>query len=185
PEHTHRRHFWFESIDTTLSLFGAMFINGAMLVVAAAALQGTGIDTLNDAYVTLTNVFGSYSSVVFGIALIAAGLSSSLVATMAGQTVMDGFLDLRISVWLRRLFTLVPSLAVVIAGFDPTNILVSSQVALSFELPFVLIPLFYFSRQEGIMKSLKNNTATSAVLGAIIVVIIVLNVVLIATGNLS
>lgn len=178
-EGTHRRHFRFETIDTTLSLFGAMFVNAAMLIVAAAALQGTGISTLNEAYVTLTSVFGSYSSLVFGIALIAAGLSSSLVATLSGQVVMDGFLDLNINIWLRRSVTLIPSIAVVIAGFNPTNVLVSSQVALSFELPFVLIPLFYFSRQEGLMQALKNKPSTSTVLGTIIAVITVLNVWLI------
>lgn len=171
----HRRHFLFESVDTVLALSGAMFVNAAMLIVAAAALQGTGISTLQEAYVTLQNVFGANSSVVFGIALIAAGLSSSLVATMAGQTVMDGFLDLQINVWLRRSVTLVPSLVVVIAGFDPTSVLVASQVALSFELPFVLIPLLWFTREEGLMQSFRNRTSTTTVLGAIIALIVVLN----------
>ena len=180
-EAVHRRHFKLESIDTVTALFGAMFVNAAMLVVAAAALQGTGISTLNEAYVTLQNVFGANSSVVFGIALIAAGLSSSLVATMAGQTVMDGFLDLNVNVWLRRSVTLVPSLAVVVAGFDLTSVLVASQVALSFELPFVLIPLLWFTRQEGLMKSFTNRLSTTTVLGVIIALIIVLNVWLIYT----
>ncbi len=89
-EAVHRRHFRLARLDTGVALFAAMFVNAAMLIVAAAALRGTGIDTLEDAYVTLDVVFGSYSSLAFGIALIAAGLSSSLVATMAGQTVMDG-----------------------------------------------------------------------------------------------
>ena len=180
-EAVHRRHFRFESVDTILALFGAMFVNAAMLVVAAAALQGTGISTLNEAYVTLQNVFGSNSSLVFGVALIAAGLSSSLVATMAGQTVMDGFLDLQINVWLRRSVTLVPSLAVVIAGFDPTSVLVASQVALSFELPFVLIPLLWFTREEGLMQSFTNRRSTTTVLGAMIALIVVLNIWLIYT----
>ena len=184
-DETHRRHFRFESIDTVLALFGAMFVNAAMLIVAAAALQGTGISTLSEAYVTLEDVFGSYSSLIFGIALIAAGLSSSLVATMAGQTVMDGFLDLQINVWLRRSVTLVPSLAVVIAGFDPTSVLVASQVALSFALPFVLIPLLYFTRQEGLMQSFKNKPSTSTIMGVIVVIITVLNVWLIYTEVLG
>jgi manganese transport protein len=178
-EAVHRRHLKLESIDTVTALFGAMFVNAAMLVVAAAALQGTGISTLNEAYVTLQSVFGSYSSDIFGIALIAAGLSSSLVATMAGQTVMDGFLDLQLNVWLRRSVTLVPSLAVVIAGFDPTSVLVASQVALSFELPFVLIPLLWFTREEGLMQSFRNRSSTTTALGIIIGLIIVLNVWLI------
>lgn len=174
-EDVHRRHLRFESIDTVVALFGAMFVNAAMLVVAAAALTGTGIETLNEAYVTLTGVFGANASLAFGIALIAAGLSSSLVATMAGQTVMDGFLDWNVSVWVRRSVTLVPSIAVVVAGFEPTSVLVASQVALSFELPFVLIPLLYFTREEGLMNSFVNRTSTSSVLGVIVAVIIALN----------
>jgi len=175
-EEVHRRHFHLESIDTVLALFGAMFVNGAMLVVAAAALQGTGIETLEEAYVTLAGVFGANASLAFGVALIAAGLSSSLVATMAGQTVMDGFLDLNVNVWVRRSVTLVPSLVVVMAGFDPTRVLVASQVALSFELPFVLVPLLWFTREEELMHSFRNDTSTTVVLGAAIGLIIVLNV---------
>jgi manganese transport protein len=175
-EEVHRRHYVLESVDTVIALFGAMFVNAAMLIVAAAALQGTGIETLNEAYVTLTGVFGANASLAFGIALIAAGLSSSLVATMAGQTVMDGFLDLNINVWIRRSVTLAPSLAIVIAGFDPTSVLVASQVALSFELPFVLIPLVWFTREEGIMGSFRNSSRTTGVLGIVIALIIVLNI---------
>ena len=180
-EEVHRRHFRFESLDTVLALSGAMFVNAAMLIVAAAALQGTGISTLTEAYVTLRSVFGASSSTVFGVALIAAGLSSSLVATMAGQTVMDGFLNLQVNVWLRRSVTLIPSLAVVIAGFDPTSVLVASQVALSFELPFVLVPLLWFTREEGLMQSFTNRQSTTTVLGAVIALIVVLNAWLIYT----
>jgi len=175
-EAVHKRHFYLESADTVLALFGAMFVNGAMLIVAAAALQGTGISTLNEAYVTLTGVFSANASLVFGVALIAAGLSSSLVATMAGQTVMDGFLDLKVNVWLRRSVTLVPSLAVVMAGFDPTKVLVASQVALSFELPFLLIPLLWFTHEEKLMGSFRNRSSTTQLLGVIIALIVVLNV---------
>ncbi|MFB6081068.1 MAG: Nramp family divalent metal transporter [Haloferacaceae archaeon] len=175
-EAVHRRHFHLESVDTVLALFGAMFVNGAMLVVAAAALQGTGIQTLEEAYVTLNGVFNQNASLAFGIALIAAGLSSSLVATMAGQTVMDGFLDLNINVWLRRSVTLVPSLAIVAAGFDPTSVLVASQVALSFELPFVLVPLLWFTREEDVMGSFRNRPNTTRILGGVIGLIVVLNV---------
>ncbi|MFB6172942.1 MAG: Nramp family divalent metal transporter [Haloarculaceae archaeon] len=175
-ETVHRRHFRLESIDTSFALFGAMFVNGAMLVVAAASLQGTGIETLNEAYLTLQSVFGSYASLAFGIALIAAGLSSSLVATMAGQTVMDGFLDLNVNVWIRRSVTLVPSLAVVMVGFDPTSVLVASQVALSFELPFVLIPLLWFTYQTDLMGSFTNRRTTTYGLGLVIGLIVVLNV---------
>lgn len=180
-EASHRRHFHFEAFDTGSALFAAMFVNAAMLIVAAAALQGTGISTLNEAYVTLHEVFGSYSSLAFGIALIAAGLSSSLVATMSGQTVMDGFLDLNISIWMRRAVTLVPSVIIVMIGFEATKVLVASQVALSLELPFVLIPLFIFTRNKDIMGSFTNHRITTIALGAIVGVICVLNVWLLYT----
>ena len=174
PE-VHRRHFLLEAIDTSGALFLAMFVNAAMLIVAAAALQGTGITTLDEAYVTLNRVFGAHSSLAFGLALIAAGLSSSFVATMAGQTVMDGFLNLQINVWLRRSVTLVPSLIIVMIGFEPTAVLVASQVALSFELPFVLVPLLLFTSNAEIMGGFRNGRATSWALGSIVAVISVLN----------
>jgi manganese transport protein len=174
----HYHHFHLETFDTAGALFGAMFVNAAMLIVAAAALMGTGISTLNEAYITLDKVFGQYSSLVFGIALISAGLSSSLVATMAGQTVIDGFLDLKINVWWRRSATLIPSLAVVVAGFEATKILITSQVALSFELPFVLIPLLYFTANKKIMGTLRNRTITTWVLGIVIALICCLNIYL-------
>lgn len=171
----HRRHFLLEAIDTSGALFLAMFVNAAMLVVAAAALQGTGISTLEDAYITLDRVFGGYSSLAFGLALIAAGLSSSFVATMAGQTVMDGFLDLKVNVWIRRSVTLVPSLIIVMIGFEPTAVLIASQVALSFELPFVLIPLLLFTSSAAVMGPFRNRPVTSWLLGAIVAIISVLN----------
>ncbi|MFB6079330.1 MAG: Nramp family divalent metal transporter [Halarchaeum sp.] len=180
-EDVHRRHLHFESIDTVLALGGAMFVNAAMLVVAAAALTGTGIDRVQDAYVTINGVFGGQASLAFGVALIAAGLSSSLVATMAGQTVMDGFLDWNVSVWIRRSVTLVPSLVIVSVGFEPTSVLVASQVALSFELPFVLVPLLYFTREEGLMRSFVNRQSTTGVLGVVIALIVALNAWLLYT----
>jgi manganese transport protein len=176
---SHHRHFHFETFDTSTALFAAMFVNAAMLIVAAAALQGTGIETLDEAYITLENVFGPYSSYAFGIALIAAGLSSSLVATMAGQTVMDGFLKLDISVWYRRSVTLIPSIIIVMIGFDATSVLVASQVALSFELPFVLIPLVLFTKNREIMGDFQNYKITTYFLGLTIAFITVLNIWLI------
>ena len=173
--HVHRRHFLLEAWDTGGALFIAMFVNAAMLLVAAAALYGKEFEGLEGAYVTLDGVFGGYAAPVFGIALIAAGLSSSFVATMAGQTVMDGFLNLTINVWLRRSFTLVPSVIIVMLGFNPTAVLVGSQVALSFELPFVLIPLLIFTMNPTLMGSFVNRAVTSWVLGAIVTVISLLN----------
>ncbi len=174
-EAVHRRHFILEAWDTGGALFIAMFVNAAMLLVAAASLYGKTFEGIEGAYVTLEDVFGGHSALAFGVALIAAGLSSSFVATMAGQTVMDGFLDLNVNVWLRRSVTLVPSVIIVMIGFEPTGVLVASQVALSFELPFVLIPLLLFTMNPAIMGPFVNRPATSWGLGAIVTVISLLN----------
>ena len=151
-DQVHRIHLRLESVDTVFALIGAMFIRWP-----------------------LQNVFGDSASVLFGIALIAAGLSSSLVATMAGQTVMDGVLNWSVNVWILRSVTLLPSLAVVLAGLDPTKVLVSSQVVLSFDLPFVLIPLIYFTRKADLMGSFVNSKVTTLALCIIVGVIVVLN----------
>ena len=177
----HRMHLRFEIIDTLIALTGAMFVNAAMLIVAAAALYGTGIETVEDAYKTLQNIFSEYSGTIFGIALIASGLSSSLVATMAGQVVMDGFLNWQVNVWIRRSVTLIPSLVVVLIGLEPTKVLVASQVALSFELPFVLIPLTYFTCKRDTMGIFVNSRLTTIVMSIIVGVIITLNIWLIVS----
>jgi len=94
---------------------------------------------------------------------------------MAGQTVMDGFLNWSVNVWIRRSVTLVPSLIIVMIGLDPTKVLLASQVALSFELPFVLIPLLYFTCQRDLMGGFVNHPITTALMGTIVGIIIVLN----------
>ncbi|MFB6073736.1 MAG: Nramp family divalent metal transporter [Haloarculaceae archaeon] len=175
----HRQHFRLEAADTGIALFGAMFVNAAMLVLAATALFGSGVATIEAASETLQAVFGPLASEVFGLALVAAGLSSSFVATMAGQTVMDGFLDFQIPAWARRLFTLVPSLTIVLLGFETTTVLVASQVALSLELPFILLPLLWFSTRRNLMGRFRNRRPTTVLLGAIVALIISLNVLLV------
>ncbi|MFB6183980.1 MAG: Nramp family divalent metal transporter [Haloarculaceae archaeon] len=174
-----RRHFHLEAADTGIALFGAMFVNAAMLVLAATALFGSGVATIEAASETLQAVFGPFASEVFGLALVAAGLSSSFVATMAGQTVMDGFLDFQIPAWGRRLFTLVPSLTIVVLGFETTTVLVASQVALSLELPFVLLPLLWFSTHTDVMGEFRNRRSTTVLLGCIIALILSLNAFLV------
>jgi manganese transport protein len=185
-EAIHRMHLRFEIADTLIALTGAMFVNAAMLIVAASALYGTGIETVEDAYKTLQNIFAGYAGTIFGIALICSGLSSSLVATMAGQVVMDGFLNWQVNVWIRRSVTLIPSLVVVLIGLEPTDVLVASQVALSFELPFVLIPLVYFTRKHDCMGTFVNRRATTIAMSIIVGIIISLNlwlIVSLATGK--
>ena len=181
-----RQHFQLEAADTGIALFGAMFVNAAMLVLAATALFGSGIVSIEAASGTLQSVFGPIASEVFGLALVAAGLSSSFVATMAGQTVMDGFLDLQLPAWARRLVTLVPSLTIVLLGFETTSVLVASQVALSLELPFILLPLLWFSTRRNVMGDFRNHRATTLLLSAIVALIIGLNVLLVLdTGGIT
>jgi len=178
----HRRHYALERIDTILALFAAMFVNGSMLVVAAFALYGLGGQvTLDAAYVTLSKTVGALASHAFALALVCAGLSSSLVATLSGQVVMDGFVGATLSPWIRRAVTLVPSLAIVLWGFDPTSVLVFSQVLLSLELPFVLIPLVYFVQREDVMGAFAAPRTTMVVLTAVVLVVVGLNAALLAS----
>jgi manganese transport protein len=182
---THRWHLRNEIIDTLIALTGAMFVNASMLIVAADALGGTGIESVEEAFTTLQNLFGEFSGILFGIALIASGLSSSLVALMSGQVVMDGFLNWKVNVWIRRSVTLVPSLIVVMIGLEPSKVLVASQVALSFELPFALIPLAYFCSNRRLMDVLVNHKATTIVLSCIIGMIVLLNAWLIISLTIN
>jgi manganese transport protein len=130
----------------------------------------------------LTPLLGSSASVIFGVALLAAGISSSAVGTLAGQVMMQGFVRWEVSLWLRRVVTMAPALLVIALGFDPTRTLVLSQVALSFALPFALIPLVWFTSRSGLMGSLVNRRLTTVAAGLVTVVIILLNIALIVQG---
>src|SRR3990170_3348776 len=106
-------------------------------------------------------ILGATASWVFGISLLAAGLSSASVGTMAGQVIMQGFLHRHIPPWLRRLVTMLPSLIVIAIGLDPTRTLVISQVMLSFGLPFAVIPLVLFTQRRDLMGILVNRRMTT------------------------
>ncbi len=176
-----RRIFRFEQVDIWIAMGLAGLVNGAMLVMAASVFFGHGltqIATLQDAYQTLTPLLGPAASIFFGLALLASGLSSSTVGTMAGQVIMQGFTGWRIPNWMRRLITMLPALIVLGVGLDPTTTLVISQVALSFALPFAIVPLLLFTRRRDIMGALVNHRLTTA-LGAIVALVIIsLNVLL-------
>jgi manganese transport protein len=176
-----RRLFRFELTDVFIAMGLASMINAAMLIMAAATFfhQGlTSVGTLEESYRTLEPLLGSAARWVFGISLLAAGLSSSAVGTMAGQVIMQGFLKRKIPVWIRRLVTIVPSLIVIWMGFDPTRTLVLSQVVLSFGLPFAVIPLVIFTSRKGLMGSLVNRPATTAAASLVAFLIIFLNMYL-------
>ena len=173
-----QRLYRLEIADVLIAMTLAGFVNAAMLIMAAATFyrQGlTSIGTIEEAYRTLEPLLGAAASWVFAISLLASGLSSSTVGTMAGQIIMQGFLHRHIPVWIRRLVTLLPSLVVIAMGLDPTHVLVLSQVVLSFGLPFAVVPLFMFTNDRKIMGVLVNRRITSIVLGLITVLILALN----------
>lgn len=173
-----RKVFKMEQLDIWLALGVAGVVNGAMLVVAAAVFHSTGHSTvasLEDAYRTLTPLLGGASSSLFGIALLASGLSSSTVGTLAGQVVMGGFLGWRIPTLARRAITMAPALLVIALGFNPTLTLVWSQVALSFALPFAIVPLIYFTSRSDIMGDLVNRRWTTRLAWAVTAGVVLLN----------
>jgi len=159
----------------------ASAVNAAMLIMAAATFHRSGMTTvasIEDAHRTLEPLLGSAASVVFGISLLASGLSSSTVGTSAGQVIMQGFIGRHIPVWLRRLITIVPSLFVIGLGLDPTRTLVMSQVILSFGLPFAIIPLVLFTARRTIMGDLVNRAFTTFLAALVAALIVGLNVYL-------
>lgn len=177
-----RRLFRFELVDVLVAMGVASFVNAAMLVMAAAAFHRNGITnvaTLEQAYVTLEPLLGKSASVVFGISLLASGLSSSAVGTSAGQIIMEGFVNRHIPVWIRRLVTVAPSILIIAIGLEPTRVLVISQVLLSFGLPVTIFSLLRFSADRRLMGSLVNARLTSVLLGAAAIFVSVLNLFLI------
>lgn len=176
-----RRLFRFEVIDVVVAMGLASLINAAMLIMAAATFfnQGlTQIGTIEEAHRTLQPLLGQAASWVFAISLLASGLSSAAVGTMAGQVIMQGFLHWQIAPWLRRLVTMLPSLFVIAIGVNPTRTLVISQVVLSFGLPFAIVPLIMFTRRRDLMGALVNHQITTMAVSIVAALIIALNLYL-------
>ncbi|MGY1640529.1 Nramp family divalent metal transporter [Geodermatophilus sp. SYSU D00703] len=167
-----------QRIDVTTAMGLAGLVNVAMLLVAAALFAGSslGANTLEGAY----EGFGlnSTAALLFAVALLASGFASSSVGTYAGQVIMDGFLRRRIPLFLRRALTMLPALAVLALGVDPTRALVVSQVVLSFGIPFALVPLLLLTRRRDVMGELVNRRRTTVVAAVVTGVILVLNAVL-------
>jgi manganese transport protein len=176
-----KRLYRFQLVDVGVAMGTAGFVNAAMLIMAASTFFRAGfteVASIEDAYKTLVPLLGSAASVVFAVSLLASGLSSSTVGTMAGQVIMQGFLHRKISVWLRRLVTMFPTLVVIALGLDPTRTLVISQVVLSFALPFAIIPLVMFTRRRDLMGVLTNHRITTIVASVVAALIIALNLFL-------
>ncbi len=176
-----RRLYRFERVDIAIAMGIAGLVNMAMLITAAAAFHTGGfsnVGSIEEAYLTLQPLLGRAAGVVFALALLASGLSSSSVGTMAGQVIMQGFIRRHVPAWLRRLVTMTPALVVIAIGLDPTRTLVLSQVILSFGLPFAVIPLVYFTSQAKIMGVLVNRRATNVAATVVTALIVALNIYL-------
>src|ERR1700761_1338218 len=173
------RHLRYEAIDVFAAMNAAWLVNSAMIVVAAAAFAGKTLDNpIEDAHRMLGPLLGPASAILFAVALLCSGLSSSTVGTMAGQVIIEGFLDVKFSIFLRRLLTLVPAILVIASGLDPLRILVLSQVVLSFTLPFALIPLLMLTGDRKLMGAFVNQRGTHWLGWLTVTVIIGLNLFL-------
>jgi manganese transport protein len=177
-----RKIFKFEWWDVVIAMSVAGIVNIAILTLAAAAFHGHNIGPLqglDQAYNALGVRLGHGADLFFGLGLLASGLSSSSVGTLAGQIVMQGFIRRQIPLFLRRAITMAPALVVIAVGLDPSRALVLSQVVLSFGIPFALIPLLVFCSNRQLMGSLVNMRVTTAINTVVVGVIVSLNLFLI------
>jgi manganese transport protein len=173
-------HARYELIDVLAAMNGAWLVNSAMIVMAAAVFfhAGRQVMTIEQAHETLRPLLGGLSATAFAVALLCSGLSSSTVGTMAGQVIIEGFLNIRFSIFWRRLITMIPAIVVIAAGFDPLKVLVLSQVVLSFTLPFALVPLIMLTSRKHLMSDLVNSRRTNWLTCVSVGVIISLNALL-------
>ena len=162
-------------LDVAIAMTIAGFVNLAMMATAAAAFHFNGygsIAEIEQAYLTLQPLLGNAAATIFGLSLVAAGLSSTVVGTLAGQVVMQGFVRFYIPIWVRRTVTMLPSFIVILAGMDATRILVMSQVLLSFGIALALVPLLAFTGNKELMGEMVNSKLIQ-VLGKMIVLVVV------------
>lgn len=165
-------------LDVAIAMTIAGFVNLAMMATAAAAFHfsgHSGIADLDQAYLTLDPLLGKAAALVFGLSLLAAGLSSTVVGTMAGQVVMQGFIHFHIPLLVRRVITMLPSFIVIMAGWEPTRILVMSQVLLSFGIALALVPLLAFTGNAALMGDMVNSRLMQNFGRFIVVVVVALN----------
>jgi manganese transport protein len=175
----------FATLDSTLALLFAFFINGAILILAAATFHPTGnqeVADIGDAYRLLTPLLGtSIASILFAVALLASGQNSTITGTLAGQIVMEGFLNIRLPAWLRRLITRLIAIipAVIVTALygerGVGSLLILSQVILSLQLSFAVVPLVRFTSQKSKMGAFANGRLLTAGAWTVAAVIIGLN----------
>jgi len=172
----------FEKVDVVIAMALAGLVNMSMMTMAAALFHDvpglSGIDSIEGAYDGLQQVVSQNAATVFGVALLASGFASSSVGTMSGQVVMQGFIQRRIPIFVRRAITLAPALVVLAVGLPPTDALVISQVVLSFGIPFALVPLLIAASRRSVMGGLVNPKWLTGFAGVLASLIIALNVFL-------
>jgi len=175
-----KRHLKMEKIDIAIAMNIAFVVNAAMVIVSAAVFYKNGmiVNTIEQAHISLQPLLGKLSSAAFGMALLASGLSSSAVGTMAGATVMNGFVGLNIPVNIRRIITMIPAMAIILLGINPMSALIFSQVFLSFALPLAIVPMLIICNKKDIMGNFVNTKKVNILGWIIALVIIVLNIIL-------
>ena len=182
-EEERRRLIRFERIDVVIAMSIAGLVNMSMLIVAAAAFHSRGLTDvvdLDQVHALLGPILGNSAPILFALALLASGLSSSSVGTLAGQVIMEGFINRRIPLWLRRGITMAPAIVIIAIGVNPTRALIISQVVLSFGIPFALIPLILASRDRGLMGRFRLGPLGLAAAVVVAGLILALNVFLLA-----
>jgi manganese transport protein len=172
----------FNRIDISIAMGLAGLVNMAMLVIAASLFHGSGhtVESIQSAHTGFKELAGGSAALAFAVALMASGFASSGVGTYAGQVVMQGFIDRKIPLVLRRLVTMTPALIVLALGLDASRSLVISQVVLSFGIPFALVPLVLLTRRKDVMGALVNRPLTTIVAAIVAALISLLNVFLLA-----
>ncbi|TFE68608.1 Nramp family divalent metal transporter [Methylacidiphilum caldifontis] len=174
-------------VDVFLAMSIAGLINMAMLIVSAATFHQENVSPngLEAAYRTLIPILGQFASFVFGLSLLASGISSSTVGTLAGQIIMQGFIHFSFPLWFRRLFTMIPAIFAILLGIDPTKLMIFSQVVLSFGIGFALVPLLLISQNKKVMDSFALGPLSSLIGWAIATCIILLNLFLLVDSILK
>jgi len=186
---TVRRSIFLATVDSNMALSLAFLVNMAILILAAATFHRAGhpeVADIEQAYIMLSRILGNKTaSVLFAVALLASGQQSTLTGTLAGQIVMEGFVNWKITAWKRRLMTrlvaIIPAICVVYFYGDSgvTPLLIASQVVLSLQLSFAVFPLVYLTSDEGVMKGFANCYATKLIGWVVAVAIAALNMLLI------
>lgn len=176
-----KRLFRYERLDIIIAMSIAGIINASMLVMAASAFFDAGlrdIAAIEEAHRTLKPLVGNAASQLFGLSLLVAGVASAAVGTLAGQFVMQGFLHMRIPLWVRRVVTMAPSFIIIAIGLDTTQTLIFSQVVLSMSIPFALIPLVRYTSSRKVMGEMVNSAFMKVLATAVTTLIVGLNLYL-------